>query len=142
LLSRLGLDKRNLPFQRQRAGLPIPFQGNKLTSDKDRYRAWASFFQSVPRLRVGQPTFGWIRAALASMAYINRNAANLKIPSLMIGAGGDPIVDPASVERFAKNAECNYAVIPGALHEVFLERDVIRDDAFAKIDAFLESQKI
>ena len=141
-LSQLGLDKRNLPFQRQRAGLPIPFQGNKLTSDQDRYRAWASFFQSTPRLRVGQPTFGWIRAALASMAYVNRNAPNLKVPGLMLGAGGDPIVDPASVQRFAENASCEYKVIPGALHEVFLERDVIRDDALAKIDAFLDVQKI
>lgn len=141
-LSRLGLDKRNLPFQRQRSGLPIPFQGNKLTSDKERYRLWASFFQSTPRLRVGQPTYGWIRAALASMAYINRNAANLKIPGLMLGAGADPIVDPASVERFAKNAGCDYVVVPGALHELFLERDVYRDEAFAKIEAFLDAQKI
>ena len=141
-LSILGLDKRNLPFQKQRAGLPIPFQGNKLTSDKDRYRNWASFFQSVPRLRVGPPTFGWIRASLASMAYVNRNASNLKIPGLMLGAGADPIVDPSSVQRFANNAKCNYEVLPGALHEVFLERDVIRDEALAKIDAFLDAQKI
>ena len=141
-LSRLGLDKRNLPFQRQRSGLPIPFLGNKLTSDKERYRYWASFFQSTPRLRVGQPTYGWIRASLAAMAYVNRNASNLKIPGLMIGAGADPIVDPASVEKFAENAGCDYVVVPGALHEVFLERDVYRDEAFAKIDAFLDAQKI
>ena len=140
--SRLGFDKRNLPFQAQRSGLPVPFQGNKLTSDKERYRYWASFFQSTPRLRVGPPTYGWIRASLASMAYVNRNAANFKIPGLMVGAGADPIVDPASVERFAKNSGCGYVVIPGALHEVFLERDVFRDEAFAKIDAFLDAQKI
>jgi len=142
LMSKLGLDKRNLPFQRQRAGLPLPFQGNKLSSDKERYRAWANFFQSTPRLRVGQPTYGWIRAALASMAYLNRNAANLKIPGLMLGAGADPIVDPAVVERFAKAAGCEYTVVPGALHELFLERDALRDEAFARLDEFLEMQKI
>jgi len=142
LMSKLGLDKRNLPFQRQRAGLPLPFQGNKLSSDKERYRGWANFFQSTPRLRVGQPTYGWIRAALASMAYLNRNAANLKIPGLMLGAGADPIVDPAVVERFAKAAGCEYTVVPGALHELFLERDALRDEAFARLDKFLEMQKI
>jgi lysophospholipase len=141
-LSKLGLDKRNLPFQRQRAGMPIPFQGNKLTSDKDRYRRWAAFFQSTPRLRVGQPTYGWIRAALASMAYVNRNAKNLRISGLMLGAGADPIVDPASIERFAKTAGCEYSVIPGALHELFLERDNLRDQAFDEIDRFLQAQKI
>lgn len=76
------------------------------------------------------------------MAYVNRNAGNLKIPGLMLGAGADPIVDPASVERFAMAANCQYAVIPGALHELFLERDVYRDDALAQLDAFFEAQKI
>jgi lysophospholipase len=141
-LARLGLDKRNLPWQRQRSGLPIPFEGNKLTSAKDRYRNWASFFQSTPRLRVGQPTYGWIRASLAAISFVNRNAAALKIPGLMLGAGADPIVNPASIEAFAKAAGCEYVVVPGALHELFLERDPLRDEAFAKIDAFLKSQKI
>jgi lysophospholipase len=122
--------------------LPIPFEGNKLTSDKDRYRNWASFFQSTPRLRVGQPTYGWIRASLAAISFVNRNAAALKIPGLMLGAGADPIVNPASIEAFAKAAGCEYVVVPGALHELFLERDPLRDEAFAKIDAFLKSQKI
>ena len=141
-LSKLGLAKRNLPFQSQRSGLPIPFLGNKLTSDKERYRLWSSYFQTTPRLRVGQPTYGWIRASLASMAYVNRNADKLGIPGLMIAAGADPIVDPASVERFAKKAGCDFEVVPGALHELFLERDVYRDAFFDHIDAFLEAQKL
>ena len=60
----------------------------------------------------------------------------------MLGAGADPIVNPASIEAFAKAAGCEYVVVPGALHELFLERDPLRDEAFAKIDAFLKSQKI
>lgn len=141
-LSKLGLAKRNLPFQSQRSGLPIPFLGNKLTSDKERYRLWSSYFQTTPRLRVGQPTYGWIRASLASMAYVNRNADKLGIPGLMIAAGADPIVDPASVERFAQKAGCDFEVVPGALHELFLERDVYRDAFFDHIDAFLDAQKL
>jgi len=60
----------------------------------------------------------------------------------MLGAGADPIVDPASVERFAKAAGCEYVVVPGALHELFLERDPLRDEAFGRMDEFLDSQKI
>lgn len=141
-LSRLGLDKRNLPFQRQRSGLPIPFLGNKLTSDKDRYKIWSSYFQTTPRLRVGQPTYGWIRASLAAMSFVNRNADKLGIPGLMIAAGADPIVDPASVENFAIKAGCDFEVVPGALHELFLERDIYRNAFFDHIDAFLERQKL
>ena len=139
-LSKLGLAEKNLPFQTQRNGMPVSFSANKLTTDKERYKLWASYFQSVPRLRVGQPTFGWISAALSSMSYVNRNAENLRVPGLMVAAGADPIVDPSSVEDFAKNAGVNYDVIPGALHELFLERDSYRTKFFNIIDDFLDEQ--
>ena len=87
----MGLGTKNLPFQKQRSGLPIPFNINKLTSDKDRYRHWAAYFQTTPRLRLGPPTYGWIVAALKSMAYVNRNASELNIPCLIVAAGADPI---------------------------------------------------
>lgn len=141
-LSALGLSRNNLPFQKQRSGLPVAFADNKLTSDRVRYKRWASFFQNTPRLRVGEPTFGWISAALSSMAFVNRNAAQLGIPGLMIAAGGDQIVDPASVELFAQRSDCQFHVVPGAKHELFLERDVLRNEFFEAIDAFLEEQAL
>ncbi len=142
VLSGLGLSKRNLPFQKQRGGLPVAFADNKLTSDKERYRRWASFFQDTPRLRVGEPTFGWIAAAFAGMAFVNRNAAQLGIPGLMVAAGGDQIVDPASVEDFAAKAKCDFHVVPGAKHELFLERDPMRDEFLDRIDTFLDDQAL
>jgi len=141
-LSRLGLAKRNLPFRPQRDGLPVPFAQNKLTSDKERYRIWASYFQTTPRIRLGPPTYGWIRAALASMAFLHRNADKLRVPALLVAAGGGPIVDPASIAKFTRNCGGTYKVIPGALHELFLEKDELRLDMFAQIDEFLEAQKL
>jgi len=136
----LGLGTKNLPFQKQRSGLPVPFNINKLTSDKDRYRHWAAYFQTTPRLRLGPPTYGWIVAALKSMAYVNRNASDLNIPCLIVAAGADPIVDPKSNEDFAKNAGGRFSVVPGALHELFLERDTYRDQFFETFDEFLMEQ--
>lgn len=138
--SALGLSTKNLPFQKQRRGLPVPFNSNKLTSDKDRYRHWASYFQTTPRLRLGPPTYGWIVAALKSMAYVNRNASELNIPCLIVAAGGDPIVDPKSNENFARNAGGRFNVVPGAMHELFLERDIYRDQFFTNFDEFLLEQ--
>ena len=136
----MGLSTKSLPFNRQRNGLPVPFHSNKLTSDKDRYRHWAAYFQTTPRLRLGPPTYGWIVAALKSMAYINRNASDLNIPCLIVAAGADPIVDPKTNETFAKNAGARYSCVPGALHELFLERDVYRDQFFETFDGFLMEQ--
>ena len=141
-LSALGLSQRNLPFQKQRGGLPVAFADNKLTTDPDRYARWASFFQNTPRLRVGEPTFGWIAQALKAMAFVNRNAASLRIPGLMVAAGGDQIVDPYAVQVFAEKSGCDYHVVPGAKHELFLEREPLRDEFFAAIDSFLDAQAL
>ncbi len=141
-LSALGFSTKNLPFQKQRGGLPVAFADNKLTTDKARYARWASFFQNTPRLRVGEPTFGWIAQALKAMAFINRNAGALGIPALMVAAGGDQIVEPASVEDFAVKSGSDFHVVPGAKHELFLERDTLRDEFFEQIDDFLARQAL
>lgn len=138
--SLFGFSKRNIPFQKQTGGLPVPFKGNKLTSDHDRFEKWASYFKTTPELRVSGPTFGWIKQALIAMNYINRNARQLKIPGLIVAAGGDPIVDPASNSKFAHLAKIDYKVVPGALHEVFMEKDEFRDQFFESFDAFLDKQ--
>jgi lysophospholipase len=140
--SAIGLSTSNLPFQRQRNGLPVPFNINKLTSDKDRYRHWAAYFQTSPRLRLGPPTYGWIVAALKGMSYVNRNAAELNIPCLIVAAGADPIVDPASNEDFARKAGGTFRVVPGAMHELFLERDIFRDQFFAEFEVFLRDNAL
>lgn len=142
IASLTGLATANLPFQAQRNGVPIPFVSNKLTSDEERYRLWSAYFLTEERLRVGQPTFGWIVAALRSMAYINRHASELKIPALIVAAGGDPIVDPASNKDFAEKAGVEYHVVPGALHELFMERDEYRDQFFVRFDKFLEDNAL
>ncbi len=138
----LGMAKNNLPFQKQDRGMPVAFKGNKLTSDKQRFRLWAEYFESTPALRLAGPTYGWLEQALKSMAFVNRNAEQLKIPGLIVAAGGDPIVEPSSNERFAANAGIDYLVVPGALHEVFLERDEIRNQFFDAFDAFLKRQAL
>ena len=142
IIAAIGFSKRNLPFQRQRSGLPVPFNGNKLTSDENRYKEWASYFRTEERLRVSQPTFGWIVAGLKSMAYVHLKADEIKIPGLIVAAGADPIVDPGSNKDFAKKAGIDYEVVPGALHELFLERDIYRNQFFVMIDAFLEKNAL
>ncbi len=136
----MGFAKRNLPFQKQDGGFPVPFEGNKLTSDKVRFEKWAKYFATTPQLRVAGPTFAWIEQAMRAMRYVNRNASQLKIPGLIVAAGGDPIVDPASNRDFAAAAGINFKVVPGALHEVFLERDEFRDQFFDAFDDFLEQE--
>jgi len=142
MLSILGLSKRRLPGQPQKEGVAIPFKGNKLTSDKARYTRWRAYFDNAPRLRVAGPTYGWIRAAVRSMKFVNRNAAKLKTPTLIVATSMDPIVVPSVVRNFAAKAQCEFLMIKGALHETFLEVDEHRKTFFNAFDAFCERQAV
>ncbi len=142
LLSALGMAKKELPFQRGRSGIPVPFESNKLTSDPARYKSWSAYFNNVERIRLGPPTYGWIVQAVRSMNFVNKNADKLKIPALIVAAGADPIVEPRSNEEFAQKAGATFAVVPGALHELFLERDQYRDQFFSAFDKFLSDNAL
>jgi lysophospholipase len=76
------------------------------------------------------------------MTWINSNARQLKTPCLIVAAGADPIVDPSSNENFASLSQSNYRVVPGALHELLLERDIYRDQFLDAFDSFLKKFKI
>ena len=141
-LSALGMAKKDLPFQRGRSGIPVPFESNKLTSDPARYASWAAYFSNVERLRLGPPTYGWIVQAIRGMNFVNKNADKLKIPALIVAAGADPIVDPASNQEFAEKAGATFTVVPGALHELFLERDEYREQFFSAFDSFLDANAL
>lgn len=141
-LSNLGMATRPIPFQAQRSGLPLPFKLNKLTSDRARYSRWRAYFDGAPRLRLGGPTYGWIRAAVKSMNFVQRNAQHLKVPTLIIVAGSDRIVVPEDVVRFAKNSRAELLSLPNGLHETFLERDELRDEFFARFDTFCQSAAV
>ena len=137
-LAAMGLSIKNMPFVKQTRGLPVKFKHNKLTSDHVRFTRWASYFTHVPALRLAVPTIGWLKAALVSMNFVNRNAAQIKTPTLIISAGADPIVDPASHIKFAKKSGATVKVVPGARHELFLEADEYRNQFFDMVDEFLD----
>lgn len=136
----MGFSKKNIPFQKQNNGLPVPFKGNKLTSDYERFQKWASYFKTTPELRVAGPTFRWVRQSLWAMNYVNRNARQLKIPGLIVAAGGDSIVDPASNAEFARRAKVDYKVVPSSRHEIFMEKDVFRNQIFEVFDTFIDKE--
>ena len=141
-MAMMGAGGKNIPFIKQTSGLPVDFKNNKLTSDPVRFARWACYFTHIVELRLGKPTLGWIKAASSSMSFVNRNAARVKIPTLIVSAGGDSIVDPASHQDFAERSKAQLEVIPSARHEVFLEKDEYRDQFFAFVDDFLESQAL
>ncbi len=118
---------------------PTPFKHNQITSDPARYKTLLGLAEANPELAVGPPTLGWVRATINAGRRIQRQIGlPLPVPSLFVASGRDEIVSTPLIDRFARSAPGSGAVmIPDARHQVLLERDELRDLAFAAMDAFI-----
>ena len=67
-----------------------------------------------------------------------RYPLEIRLPTLIVAAGADPVCATPATERFAARLKAGHAiVIPGARHEILMERDAIREQFWAAFDAFI-----
>ena len=115
------------------------FAANHVTHDERRYRWTEAWFTADPRLSLGGPTVGWARQAARSMSaclapgYLER----IDIPVLLMTAGQDQIINPAShgpvVARLPRAEHVTFA---NAKHEIMMETDDIRAQFWDAFDRF------
>ncbi|MBS7704576.1 alpha/beta hydrolase [Chelatococcus asaccharovorans] len=139
-LGLLGLSRRFIPGGGATPLGTKPFLDNRLTSDPVRYTRNAAIVAAAPGLGLGDPTIGWVRAAFRFMARLNtrRKAEAITAQVLVIAGGADPVVSTSAIERFSLYLKSGHAIVlPGARHELLMERDDIRETVWAAFDAFI-----
>ena len=117
-----------------------PFEGNPLTSDRERYTRNRMVIEAAPTLGLGSPTVGWLRAALRSIARLMAPDYPLKVevPLLLFAAGMDTIVSTTAIEEFGLRLKVGtHVLIPQARHEILQETDEVRKDFWAAFDAYM-----
>jgi lysophospholipase len=117
-----------------------PFEGNPLTSDRERYNRNGMVLQAVPALGLGSPTVAWLRAAYRSMARVGAPdyPFQVEVPLLLFAAGMDTIVSTQAIEEFALRLKVGtHVLIPHARHEILQETDEIRRHFWAAFDAYV-----
>jgi len=121
------------------AAVPRQFAGNRLTSDPARFEWVKRLVDDNPDLVTGPPTIGWISAAFQAMNLVRRRAGRpLTIPTLFVASGQDAIVSTPAIDRFARATPgAGLLVVPGARHQILLERDGLRNLFFAAFDAYI-----
>ena len=118
----------------------LQYEGNFLTSDRERYERNKAILIAAPELGTGSPTKGWARAALRSCAMIGKPdyPEQVKIPALILSASDDRIVSIAAIERFAAGLKVGaHIAMPGSRHEMLQETDEVRRRFWAAFDAYL-----
>jgi lysophospholipase len=118
----------------------MPFKGNRLTSDPVRYARNAEAASAIGPGAIGAPSVAWLDAAFRFMKCFTapNYALKIRLPTLIVAGGADPVCATPATERFAARLKAGYAiVIPGARHEILMERDEIREQFWAAFDAFI-----
>jgi lysophospholipase len=116
-------------------------QETSLTShDPVRCTLQQAWFTAYPDLRVDGPTYAWVNAALALTSRVLAPEAlmRIKLPVLIGCPGDEHFVEPDGA-RQALALLPRAALVPyaRARHELFLERDAIRNDWLAEIARFV-----
>lgn len=116
------------------------FEDNDLTADRERWQRAVGVLEIAPRLRLGSPTMGWLRAACRAMTELQEPdyPQRIQVPMLVFAAGADRIIDSRKVEDFAVRLKLGALVrLPGSRHEILQETDPIRLRFWAAFDAYL-----
>ena len=135
-----GNHARPGPGAARAVNLDRPFQDNKLTHCPTRYAADMDLLRANPALHVGGVTWGWLRAASASIAALHRPALppTIGAPVLIAVAGQEQLVDNPAMRRFAQRLPKGETLeIDGARHELLREHDDHRIPFWAGVDRFL-----
>ena len=125
----------------KRDQLKLPFALQIVTSDPKRYARNQALLAAAPELRLNGPTWGWLGAALHSIALLEKPgyAEAIETRALVIGAGRDRVCDTGAIRAFAaRMPQAEYVEIEGAQHELLMERDPLRAKWWAAVDAYLK----
>jgi lysophospholipase len=139
-LSLVGLGRQFIPGGRSRSIATKPFENNRLSSDSARYARNAEVLAVAPELGVGDPSISWLATACRAMNALADASfpPKIKVPLLILASGADRVVSTEVTERFAARLKTGEAIlIRGARHELLMERDFLRDQALAALDAFI-----
>ncbi len=143
LLDLAGFGRRFIPGGSERPRFTRGFGGNLLTADPRRYARLSEVVMRLPELAVGSPTVSWLSGAFDLMERFRdpRFAAETVVPTLILAAGDDRIVDTAATEHFALHLRAGRCItIPGARHQLVMERDDILAQMWAAFDAFIPGE--
>lgn len=135
----IGLGKRYLGGTKGPYA-PSPFAGNTLTSDPVRYTRATAIYEHHPELALGGPTAAWIRAVCLAIERVEDPGfvAAFNVPTLIVAAGSDQVVDNAATDAFAARLRVGSLItIDGARHEILQEADFFRQQFLAAFDAFV-----
>lgn len=124
---------------------PLPFLINMLTHSYPRYRRYLRCYADYPALRLGGPTYHWLRESIDIGQKIIAQAGEINTPLMVLMASEDKVVDNRELLAFCEKRrkartgqeeEHMPLTFEGAYHEILFEEDALRAVALNAICHF------
>lgn len=137
-LSIIGKKKDYVPgggrFER-----PTPFAENRVTSSLNRFNLARFVDSEDPKLYMGSATNNWLLQAIKMTRKIKRQRKKVSsIPLVFFQAGKDEFSKDKRQRKFCeKHGNCTFVRFEDAKHEMYQERDEIRNQVLDKVKSFL-----
>ena len=141
-MNRIGKPERAAWGASEKPGSPLRLRQKLLTHDNARYDDELWWKAQHPELALGPASWRWVEEAYAS--FIGLAAPGLiesiQMPVLVLAAATDKLVSIKSTRQVAGRLTKGELHVygPEAAHELLRETDGVRNDALARIDAFLD----
>jgi lysophospholipase len=122
------------------------FSNKSLTHSEVRWNLMRREYRLNPAAKLGGPSVLWVRLAREAGRTARENAADVKVPVLLLQAGDDTMVKAAGQIEFRDRLNqthpgfCRFKPIEGAFHEIFMESDLYRQPAFDLALDFIKNQ--
>lgn len=121
---------------------PMTFEGNPLTSCSVRFGNLKALREAHPEIGIGPPTARWLYEINRAMAANTQEAhlTRITVPTLILAPARDGVVPFTAQEALARRFRAARLIpIPGARHELLLEKDRYRAQATAACLAFFNT---
>jgi lysophospholipase len=118
------------------------FALDRLTHDRVRYDRYKAQLRACPDLAIGAITWGWLDFALKAGATIAAPGAlePIGVPVAMVAAGEDRLVLNGAARIAARRLpKGSYTEVAGAYHEILMETDEVRREAWAVFDGLVQA---
>ena len=136
----ITVGQADFPMGRE-GGMAMEFEGNKLTSDPKRHAMQKDLLLANEGLDLPRPYPAFVAAMQRQQAVLHAEGGldGLTVPTLIISAAGDEVVDATDHPNIAKrSSHLSLVTLEGAKHELLMERDEIRDQFWDACDAHLD----
>jgi lysophospholipase len=132
----LGMGKNYSFSQGKRK--PRNFKNNKLTSSKNRWTLWEDkLLFEYPEIISGGVTNRWLNESLKACRKALNNRHQIKVPILILKGEKDDVVKKEGINILCETTACKKVIFADAKHELFMEKDSIRDLALQQILDFI-----